>query len=208
MVKTKNPELEQQRKALIIDTVQRLLATGSHRQLTLERVAQEAGVSKGMVTYYFASKDRLILQAIDHFLDRQGQRLLAAAQPGQPIRETLQALMAVALPDRETLERDLRFQAEVLSFAKEVPEADEAVRRSYVAFRQACEVLVEVGREQGYVTTPDARWAYVMLHALLDGLSMQMAMDPTLDVEEVRAQALAVFDQLLTAGPTTPPHRD
>jgi AcrR family transcriptional regulator len=204
MAKTKNPELEQQRKALIIDTVARLLSEGSHRQLTLERVAHEAGISKGMVTYYFSSKDQLILQTIHHFLDRQGRRLMAIASSELPIRERLQELLATALPDRETLERDVRFQAEVLSFAKDVPEAYEAVRRSYVAFRQACEALVVMGIEEGYVTAPDARWTYVLLHSLLDGLAVQITMDPDLDADEARRRALALVDELLTAPGTAP----
>jgi len=199
MAKTKNPELEQRRREQITDTVARLLVVESHRSLTLDRVAREAGVSKGMVTYYFDSKDRLIIAAIERFLEQQQLVLQTIVREPLPAAERLARLIAVALPEREILEAQVQLQLEVWSFAKTNPEAAEQVRRSYVQFRQTCEEMIAVGVAEGYVTASDSRWIYLVLHALVDGMSMQLAMDRSLDVAETRARVFELVESLLGA---------
>ncbi len=198
MAKSKDPALEKRRKAHIIETVHRLLVEGSHRTLTLDAVARHAGVSKGMVTYYFKTKDRLVAETIDCFLDRQSQMLQAIVRAPGPARARLERLIEAALPSGEELERQIHFQSEVWSFAKEVPAAREAIRASYLRFRQACKAMLAVGIEEGYVTAPDAEWIYLVLHALVDGLSVQIALDPSLDAAEVRGRVLDLMDDLLS----------
>jgi TetR/AcrR family transcriptional regulator, fatty acid metabolism regulator protein len=198
MARTKDPKLEERRRSQIMDAVFRLLVEGSHRSLTLERVAVETGVSKGMVTYYFESKEQLITRTIERFLAMHEAMLQAAARGEGPVEPRLRNLIAVSLSSRENLEQKLRFQAEVWSFAKEVPEAYEAVRRSYVRFRRECESLIEVGIEEGYVTVPDARWVYLLLHSLFDGIAFQIVLDPDIDIEEARERVLRLIDGLLT----------
>ncbi|MBW2455488.1 MAG: TetR/AcrR family transcriptional regulator [Deltaproteobacteria bacterium] len=199
MAKTKNPELEQRRKAQITDTVVRLLVEGSHRSLTLDRVAREAGVSKGMVTYYFDSKDQLIVAAIERFLEEQQRALHTIVREPRPAAERLHRLIEVALPDREILEVQVQLQLEVLSFAKTNPEAADQVRRSYVQFRETCEEMIAVGIDEGYVTVADSRWIYLVLHALVDGMAMQLALDRSLDVTEARRRIFELVESLLGA---------
>jgi len=199
MAKTKNPELKRERKAQIIETVGRLLAEGSHGALTLDRVAKETGVSKGMVTYYFASKDQLVTEAIGTFLDAQVGLVRDIIRQDRPIKDRLTALIEMALADREILGWRLRFQVEVWSYAKDSPEVLEAVRSSYVEFRRELLAMLELNVEEGYVTVPDAQWIHLLLYSLIDGLSIQLALDPTLDLEDVRRRTLGLMEGILTS---------
>lgn len=199
MARTKDPELEQRRRLQILATTRRLLIEGSHATLTLDRVAAEAGVSKGMLTYYFASKEQLVTEAMHQFLREQELMLGAIAAVERPPRERLRMLVAAALPSREALDEELRMQIEVLSFAKQSPSTLAAVRRLYREFRRACEALLERGVREGAVTARDATQVYPLLHALIDGLSFQIVFDPDLDLDEVRERALAVVESLLLA---------
>ena len=96
------------------------------------------------------------------------------------------------------IEQQLRFQSEVWSYAKQAPEAEEVVRRSFQHFRQACETMLEVGVAEGLVTTGDPRWAYLLLHALIDGLTVHLVLDPDLDLAQARAQVLKLMQGLLS----------
>lgn len=207
MARTKDPELEQRRRLLILGTARRLLVEGSHASVTLDRVAAEAGISKGMLTYYFPSKERLITETIALFLHEQETLLGAIARDDRSFRERLELLIEAALPSRGALDAELRLQAEVLSFAKENPETLEAVRSLYRRFRHACEALVEVGIRDGTVTAPNARASYLLVHALVDGLSLQISLDPALDVADVRKRAVAAITSLLRAAPSPGPRR-
>jgi len=199
MVKTKNPELERERRQHIMWTVRRLLAEGSHRRMTLDLIATEAGVSKGMLTYYFDSKDDLVTSSIAHFLELQQVALqMVVDDEDTAIPERIRRLVTVALPERDQVTEDLRFFVEVWSYAKARPEVMELVRRSYLRFRASCEGLIERGIERGYVRVADPRLANVMINALLDGLSFQVALDDELDTPALRERVLALVDALLT----------
>lgn len=198
MPRIKDPELEQQRREQIMATVYLCLAAGSHRSMTLERVAQLAGVSKGMVNYYFKTKDRLIVETIEHFLQQHTERLLAIVHLDLPVRDRLERLIETALPSRDQVDSELRFQTEVWSYGKEHPGALEAIQASYVRFRQACQTMVDVGVAEGYVKAAEGKWIYLLLHGLIDGISFQIVMDPSLDLVEVRGRILELIDDVLT----------
>jgi TetR/AcrR family fatty acid metabolism transcriptional regulator len=200
MPRTKDPELERARRVQIMTTVALCLAAGSHRSLTLDRVAKLAGVSKGMVTYYFKTKDRLICEAMQHFLESQVERMLAIVREDRPLRDRLESLLAVCLPSRDEVAQELNFQTEVWSYGKENPDALKAIHSAYRRFREACREMVDVGVAEGYVTAPDAQWLYVLLHALIDGVSFQIVLDESLDVAEVRARVLRLIDTVFSPG--------
>ena len=198
MPRAKDPKLEEQRRVHIMTTVYLCLAQDSHRSLTLDGVAKLAGVSKGMVTYYFKSKDRLIVSAIQHFLATHLERLLSIVREDRPVRERLERLLEAALPSREEVQLELSFQTEVWSYAKAQPDALEAIHGAYLSFREACSEMVLVGVEEGYVSAKEGNWVYLLLHALIDGISFQVVLDPTLDLDEVRGRILRLIDVLVT----------
>lgn len=183
-----------------MDAVFRLLSApnaGNIAKLTFDRVARAAGVSKGLVTYYFPSKDELLIATIRHYHEQQHQMLSALVLIDAPAEALLPRLVEAAFLSRESVEAELRFQVEVWSFAKDRPDALEAVAESYRAFRSACEALLHRGVEEGYVTAIDRDWAYLFMHALVDGLSFQLALDPDLDVGELQRRTTLLFERLL-----------
>ena len=58
--------------------------------------------------------------------------------------------------------------------------------------------MMIAGRKTGYVRSKaeDDPWTYLMIHALMDGLTFQLALDPELDADETRTRAMAVIDGL------------
>lgn len=196
MPRTKDPELEQQRRVHIMTAVALFLSQESHRTLTLDRIAKLAGVSKGMLTYYFKTKDRLILESIQQFLDQELERIIAIVSEDRPVRERLERLLEAALPSRDEVFQKVAFQTEVWSYAKQNPEALEAMKALYLRFREACRAMVDVGVAEGYVTAPDAQWLYLLVHALIDGISFQVIFDEGLDLVELRGRILALIDRV------------
>jgi AcrR family transcriptional regulator len=61
--RTKDPKLEEARRAQVLDAAVRLLAAHDRASPSLDEVAREAGVSKGLVTYWFPNKEALVLGA-------------------------------------------------------------------------------------------------------------------------------------------------
>lgn len=201
MARPKDPELRKRRRAAVAAATFDLLARESFSALTLDRVAEEAGVSKGLVSYYFGNKDQLIVAAIRQYHDAQAAMLRAIVDGDQPLSERLDSLIAAAFIGREAVEREVRFQSEVWSYAKTNPEAREAIGSSYRVFREACAELLRGGIDRGEVRmrdpADDITSVYLVIHALIDGLTFQVAVDPSLDLDDVRKQLRRSIDRVI-----------
>ena len=70
-------------KTRILDAAFRCLATIGYGALSVREIAKDAGVNHALISYYFGSKDRLVIAVLDeanrHLLQRQRQMY---SQPG------------------------------------------------------------------------------------------------------------------------------
>ena len=197
MARPKNPALEKQRKDDLIATVLQMLTAGSSTSLSLDRVAKKAGVSKGMLTYYFRSKDELIIESIRRYHRDQQAMLSQIMELPMPANTKLNLLIQAAFPSKERILEELKFQVEVWTYAKQFPEVMEAVSHSYRSFRQACEAMLQRGIEDGGVFVSETEWTYRMIHALVDGLTFQVAADPDLNIDELVPRLMQMVELLL-----------
>nr|MDA3812042.1 TetR family transcriptional regulator [Spirochaetaceae bacterium] len=60
--------MEPVRTKQVINAVLKCVADEGIDQVTLEKTAKMAGVSKGVVTYYFNNKEKLLIQSFKTFL--------------------------------------------------------------------------------------------------------------------------------------------
>lgn len=197
MARTKDPELERQRRQQVADATIDLLTELPWGSVSLTRVAERAGVSRGVVTYWYDSKEALLRAAVERFHERYSERLLALAATPVPVRERLVLLLEAVLPDRDTLRREAAFQAEVYSFAKAHPDVLEPMADSYLRFHGIAEALVQIGRVEGFVTATDTQHTARFIHALIDGVSLHVAHDESLRLPQVRERLLVLIDRWL-----------
>jgi AcrR family transcriptional regulator len=199
VARTKDPQLERRRREAVKLTTYRLLAKDSFQSVTLERVAREAGVSKGLVTYYFKTKDALFIETIASYHQRQRELLQGISKSRLPVRERFELLIKAAFSSQKAVADEVRFQIEIWSFAKSRPQVAQQIAQSYRDFQAACCKLVEVGIQEGLVTVDRPAERYAAIHAIIDGLSFQAALDPQADMDAIAAQAMTSILALLTA---------
>jgi len=178
-------------------TTRELLTHGSFANLTLSKVAEQAGVSKGLLTYYFGSKEQLIVETIRSYHLEQSALLQGLVALPLPVRAKIQLMVDATMPTQQSVQDELKFQVEVWSFAKTRPDALDAVRVSYRNFREACESLLDQGIADGSIQVRDTAFTYRALHAIIDGLSFQLAVEPDIDMVTLRADTLRLFQHLL-----------
>jgi AcrR family transcriptional regulator len=63
----------------------------------MERIAQEAGISKGTIYLYFESKESLLLRAIEHGFDQPMDRTRAAARRGRSYTTKVREVVGTAV---------------------------------------------------------------------------------------------------------------
>src|SRR3989442_1607514 len=86
------------RRTTIVRATIRCLARDGYTGLTMKKVAREAGVSQGILHYYFADKRAILVAALETVTADLDRRVAAAqARGGKDAKERLQALGAACL---------------------------------------------------------------------------------------------------------------
>ena len=116
----------------LLNCVERLMVREGYAAVTYRAVAAEAGVTAGLVQYYFPTLDDLFIAAIRRRSDQNLQRLRAAleAQPDEPLRVLWEYSQEEAIAAL-TMEF-LALGNHRKSIAAEIAEVSEQVRRLQV----------------------------------------------------------------------------
>ncbi|MBN9759411.1 MULTISPECIES: TetR/AcrR family transcriptional regulator [unclassified Pseudonocardia] len=183
-----------QRRGEIAEALWRIAAAEGLEAVSLARVAQEAGVSKGRVQHYFASRDELLDFAAQHLRLRVDERVrarMAAAAPSSPLGE-VRALLVALLP----LDDDARTDARVGSAFLIRALGDDRLRETYRTgdrlIRAAVADRLAAARDAGELAALDPDREATVLLALAGGLAESVLLG---DADE--AGALAVLDHQL-----------
>lgn len=181
-----------QRRGEIAGALWRIAAREGLEAVSLSRVADEAGVSKGRVQHYFASRDELLAFTATLLylrVDERIGRLLSDADRASPLA-LVRALLAGMLP----LDDDGRTDALVGSAFLVRAVGDPELRESYAASnRLAVEGLTRklvAARDAGQLSADaDPRHRAQMLFLLARGLTESLLLG-----EHTPESALAVVD--------------
>jgi len=171
------PEINEFRRRALMEATIDILAKKGVAGATVRAITAAADTSHGLIGHYYASKDELLVAALQHLFDRVAggvSRAIRAA--GDDPVERLHAWPggmfspAVFTPTN---------RAAFLAFWHEIrfnPAVREANRRLYVGYRQRCEALFRKAAAVKGVEL-DAAHAAVGLVALIDGLWLDLSIE-------------------------------
>jgi AcrR family transcriptional regulator len=165
---------------------------------TFERVSAKAGVSRGLLHYYFGTKERLLVEVIRRDTDYRINALGAAMREAQTVDEVIGAMF-------ETFERTLREQtgyvymvSELYVAGRDSPDLQRELGALYSKARaEFADILREKEREGVVSLRYSAEAVLAYLFAAGDGLTVQRLTDPTLDLPRTAEAAVAVARFLL-----------
>lgn len=189
-------EREAARRAQILEAVRQVVDEHGIDGVTMRRVANQASVSIGMVTYYYASKRELILDALTESNNlRHLQRRAIGGEGSNPRR--MAAYFDVAFSEDPRLQ-DWAFTLLVWAQAIRDPELRKYHEDHFLEGRQSMAKHIRAGIEAGEVREDvDPDLISELFIAVRDGLGVQMALGAD-DVSPARARDLAeVFLNLL-----------
>ncbi len=171
-------------------------ATGS----TFDQVAREAGVSRGLLHYYFGSKERLLVEVVRHDCDIR----MTALEAGLSGAGSVDAIVDVLVKALEDLvERDpgaFALVFELFTASRHNEELGEAMAELYRRIRGQVAGMLAAKSEHGVLRLrgePDAV-ASVLL-ALGDGMALQLLSDPERDSSQTFEAGIEVARFLLDA---------
>jgi AcrR family transcriptional regulator len=168
----------------IIEAMRRSVARRGTAGSTFDRVAREAGVSRGLLHYYFGTKEQLLVEAVRRDCELR-MELLDRQLAGARTAEDLIARMAQNL--QETVRDDPDFVTLVFElFTLSRRNADIAVEYAELVrgMREHVAQLLEIAQHEGVVhlhAEPDT--VSEVLFSLADGFALRMLTEPARDFQ-------------------------
>ena len=190
--------LEGEKAQRIIDAMRATVGERGATGATFDVVARQAGVSRGLLHYYFGTKERLLAEVVRRDCDLRMERLTATSA-GAAGADELLASMAVAL--REMMDEAPEFLAillELHTLGRTNPEVDAELRELHRRVRVHLGGILAEARDAGVVTlAAEPEVVAEVLFSLADGVGMRMLAEPERDFEPTLAAALTAAAALV-----------
>ncbi|GAA4102876.1 TetR/AcrR family transcriptional regulator [Nocardioides kongjuensis] len=173
------------REALLEATI-RVVARAGLRKVTNRAVAEEAGVTHGLVSHHFGNRDNLIAEALKYVLERSLDRSTLESGTGS-VDDFARTLVEMATSDAD----GQAFQYELILESRRRPELRPLVASLYDTYRDATR------RELERIGLADLPGLDHAVFAALDGLVFQELADP--DPARMQSALEALHDLLRSA---------
>ncbi len=195
------PDTDVSKPERILQAAEQLLAEGGHASLTVGEIARRAEVSRGLVHYYFASMEDILVRIVRR---NAHLSLVEAAELVEDARERDELIATtVAALGQRLVDNPEQYAAHFEAYVQ--GRVHDAVREQLTLLYQQRRDALAGGLRQAEVDglvelphPPDAVASVVM--ALAEGVALQYLSDPSMPADDVLAVITTMFDRLLRPG--------
>jgi AcrR family transcriptional regulator len=176
-------KLDGEKAQRIVAAMRESVGTRGASGSTFDVVAREAGVSRGLLHYYFGSKERLMVEVVRRDCDAR----IAALEEALAKAGTIDEIVGVLIASLEAFvgEGEAGTQAvlyEMLSASRHSEEIRAELAELYRRWRAHLADSLRQKEQEGVVTLDsDPESAASILFALGDGMGLQLSSDPSWD---------------------------
>jgi AcrR family transcriptional regulator len=179
---TKERELSGDKAQRIIDAMRDSVAQRGAAGSTFEHVAREAGVSRGLLHYYFGTKERLLVEVVRRDAELRIARLDEMLERAKTVDDVLDVLVS-SLTDM--IENDPGFFLllyELFSAGRRNPDIQHEVGQLFERTRSHVGAVLRAKEAEGVLKLRfDAEAVVSYLFAVGDGFALQALSDPKRD---------------------------
>ncbi len=162
-------ELTPKQVRLVRTAYQAFTEDGVHR-VSLQEIADRAGVSKGVILYHFATRDRFILATMHWALSRTAERIRRAVATADSPEAQVEAMIDAIFFDADANRRFYLLYLDLLDYASRMDRFGElnATFRSIV--NSTYGDVVRLGMTRGVFPDGDVEETADVVRAIIDGM--------------------------------------
>jgi AcrR family transcriptional regulator len=192
--------LEGDKARRIIEAMRTSVGTRGAAASTFDHVAREAGVSRGLLHYYFGSKERLLVEVVRHDCE---ERIAAMDERIARARDADEIVAALVRGLEDFIEGEPGSPAviyELLSASRHSDDIRAELAELYRRWRTDLAEALRVKQREGVVRLQgDPEAVASMLFALGDGFGIQVLSDPDWDRQPAFELGVGIARRLLGA---------
>lgn len=178
------------------------LAELGYAGASLGEIARRAGISKGVISYHYASKDELLEQLVADVYTRAGEAIAARvaleSTPAGKLRGYLEANLAfIAAHPRE-----IRAAAEVVVNLRRPSGELRFGAGSDDPIVDHLAALLRSGQRAGEFRAFDPTSVALMLRAAVDAASVRLVADPEFPIDTYRRELIAIAQRAVQKDPS------
>jgi AcrR family transcriptional regulator len=177
---TKERELSGDKAQRIVDAMRDSVARRGAAGSTFEHVAREAGVSRGLLHYYFGTKERLLVEVVRRDTELRVERLDERLAPAKNVDDVIEALVSSLT---EVIDNEPGFFLllfELFSAGRRNPDIQREVGQLFERTRSHVAEVLDSKNEEGVLSLRHpAEDVVSYLFALGDGFALQALSDPS-----------------------------
>ena len=192
-------ELSGEKAQRIIEVMRSSVAARGIAGSTFEHVSREAGVSRGLLHYYFGTKEQLLVEVVRRDSEVRVARLDEPLGRAKTVDDVVDVLVSnlLDLIENEPGFFDLIF--EVYTAGRRTPEIQREVAELFTRSRDHVAEVLDAKDEEGVLSLRfGAQPTVAYLFAIADGIALQALTDRGREFDEVIATGTAAARFLLT----------
>ena len=190
--------LSGERATRIVEAMRESVAEVGIAASTFERVAAKAGVSRGLLHYYFGTKERLVIEVLRRDSRLWLEMLDAPLERAQTVDEVIDVLVSGAADLARDQPSFYAVLFELFVAGRRNPEIRRELADLYDVARTHVAAALRRKHEEGVLALRfDAETVVSYMFAATDGTVIQALSDPDGDFTGIRASGIAVARFLL-----------
>jgi AcrR family transcriptional regulator len=166
-----NHEARQKSRKKICSAALELFARDGYRSTSMDKVAQKAGVSKGLLYNYFSSKEQLLSASVFEEMDQLMAEMFTPLL-SLPCKQQLRAMIELSLtPEKWPIQMEYFSYLSTLMFSPDVPAGfkEQLVQMGQGMVTQIAHLLEQCGYKEPQING-------YLLGAQIDGIQMHYMM--------------------------------
>ncbi len=173
-----NKRVAPQRREQIVQATIQCLARDGYARLTMKTLAQEAGVSQGILHYYFADKAAILTAVLESVTADLNHRLEQAQQAHlETPKERLQAVIRTCLETARTCPELWQVFIQLWGEMMHDEHLSAINAGLYATMRRQIAALLMIGIRQGAFRRVNVEETAAMILGLVDGMALQLTFD-------------------------------
>lgn len=166
------------RRAQLTSATYNVVSKKGYYNFTIKDIAQEAGMSTGLIHYYFKNKQDLLLNLL-----REINRNIRASlqQDLEHLSDPIDRLAAFIERACNLVMQEKNYFYVLLDFWTQLNHNERmrtAIQKLYTSYRDVCSEILNEGIELGKFNNIDVRYTATMIVSMVQGLIIQYVIDP------------------------------